>query len=305
MKIGNIEIKNRLVLAPMAAVNCTAFRLLCKRSGAGLIYTQMIDSDNLVERKAQEVENLLNILKEERPISVQLIGSNIKNLIKSVKMIEPYADIIDYNVGCILEDYLEKKCGGYLLKDLDKLKEIVSAIVGSTKKPVTCKIRIGWDAQNINAIKVCEILEKCGVSAIAIHGRTVGQKYGKKINWTIMKQVKEKITSIPIIANGDVTTYQEGIELLKKTGCDFVMIGREAQHSPWVFNPDFEKTNENVKNEILKFIELYEKYEKRQSLKELTQHVFWMFRNIKTRLRPQWMHECRSTQELREFLERI
>jgi tRNA-dihydrouridine synthase B len=304
MKIGNVEIKNQFVLAPMAAINCTAFRLLCKKNGAGLIYTQMIDSDKLVNRD-DDIKVFLNLLKIERPVSVQLIGSNIKNLVESVKIVEPYADIIDYNVGCILEEYLNKKCGGFLLKDLDKLKLIVTTLVNSTKKPVTCKIRIGWDAQNINAVKVCEMLKECGVSAIAIHGRTVEQKYGKKVNWTIMKQVKEKVKGIPIIANGDVTSYNEGEELLKKTGCDFVMIGREAKYAPWVFNKNFVKTNENIKKEILEFIDLYEKYEKRKSMNELIQHVYWMFRDIKTSLRPQWMYECNDIPELKAFLERI
>lgn len=304
LKIGNVEIENPFVLAPMAAVNCTAHRLMCKKHGAGLVYTQMIDADIICDKKPLEIKKYLNILDKERPVSVQLVGSNIKKLTKAVKLIEPFADIIDYNLGCILEDQTNKGAGGCLLKNPEKIKEIVTALVKATKKPITCKIRIGWDAQNINAVSVCKILEESGVAAIAIHGRTVAQKYGKKANWTIMKQVKEK-AKIPIIANGDVTTYEEGLELLKKTKCDFVMIGREAKHAPWVFNKNFKKTNENVKQEILEFIDLYEKHETRTSMLELTQHVYWMFRDIKTSLRPQWVFECQTPDEVRQFLDRI
>jgi nifR3 family TIM-barrel protein len=304
LKIGNVEIDNPFVLAPMAAVNNTSFRLFCKKQGAGLVYTQMIDTDKLVLRKAEDIKDFLNIHKDERPVSVQLIGYNTENLVKSVKLVEPYADIIDYNLGCILEDYMARGCGGKLLNDLDKMKENVTAIVKATKKPVTCKIRIGFDGQSINAVNVCRMLEECGVAAIAIHGRTVQQGYGKKVNWTIMKQVKEK-SKIPIMANGDVENYEGALELLKKTGCDFVMIGREAQHAPWVFNKDFVRTNENVKAAILEYIEFYQKYERRNSIQELTQHVYWMFRDIKTSLRAKWVSECTTVEEVKAFLERI
>ena len=304
LMIGNVKIDNHFVLAPMAAINCTSFRLLCKEQGAGLIYTQMIDVDKLIKKDKSEIKDYLNILDEERPVAVQLIGADIPNLLKAVKLIEPYADIIDYNAGCILEDYLAKGCGAVLLSDPDKLKEIVSALVKSTSKPVTCKIRIGMSGQSINGVNVCSLLEECGVAAIAIHGRTIQQKYSKKSNWTIMKQIKEKV-SIPIIANGDVSSYAEGLELLKKTGCDFVMIGREAQHAPWVFNSKFVKNNDNVLAEIHNFIEYYQKYEKRESVNELIQHVYWMLRDIKTSLRTKWIYECKSIDDVMNFLTRI
>lgn len=304
MKIKNVNIKNQFVLAPMAAVNCTSFRMLCKENNVGLIYTQMYDADLICQKTPKEVKDFLNIQGFERPVTIQLIGSNEKNIVKAAKLIEPIADIIDFNIGCILSDYLDKNCGGALLNDLEKLEKIVNSLVKSVKKPVTCKIRIGYDAQNINAVKVCQMLEKRGVSAIAIHGRTVEQKYAKKVNWTIMKQVKEKL-SIPVIASGDVKSYNEGLELLKKTGCDFVMIGREAQHAPWIFDKDFVVTNENIVKQILKFLELYQKYEKRQSQNEINQHVYWMFRDIKTKLRAKWVNECNSIDEVKDFLKRI
>ena len=304
MKIKNIEIKNKFVLAPMAAVNCTAFRMLCKENNVGLIYTQMYDADLISEKTKNEVKDFLNIQDIERPVVVQLIGSNKEKIVRAAKLIEPFANIIDFNIGCALSDYLSKNCGGALLNDLNKLEDIVKSLVKSVQKPVTCKIRIGYDAQNINAVKVCQMLENCGVSAIAIHGRTIEQKYAKKVNWTIMKQVKEKL-KIPLIANGDVKNYNEGLELLERTKCDFVMIGREAQHAPWIFNKDFVITNENIVKQILRFLELYQKYEKRYSQTEINQHVYWMFRDIKTKLRAQWIYECNSIEEIKTFLKRI
>lgn len=304
MQIGNVQITNKFVLAPMAAVNCTSFRILCKENNAGLIYTQMYDANLICEKTSSEVKELLNIKEIERPISVQLIGSDEKKIIKAAKLIEPFADIIDFNVGCIIDDYVMKGSGSALLENLDKLETIVKSLVKSIKKPITCKIRIGVNSQNINAVKVSQLLEKCGVLAIAIHGRTAEQKYARKINWTIMKQIKEKV-KIPIIANGDVKSYNEGLELLKKTGCDFVMIAREAQHSPWIFNEKFKVTNEKVVEQITRFIELYKKYEKRNSQTEINQHVYWMFRNIKTTLRAKWIYECKSTEDIKNFLKRI
>lgn len=304
LHIGNVEIENPFCLAPMEAVNCTAHRMLAKKHGAGLIYTQMLDIDRIADKTDEEIKDYLNILDSEHPISVQLGGFDLKALERAAKLVEPYADIIDYNLGCPLEAFTGKGGGGYLLRSPELIKERVELLIKTVKIPITCKIRIGWDGQSLNAVKVCAMLEEAGVAAIAIHGRTVSQKYAKKSNWTIMKQVKEK-AKIPIIANGDVTTYAEGLELLEKTGCDFVMIGREAKHAPWVFNKDFERTNENVKAEILDFINLYEKYEKRDSMNELTQHVYWLFRDIKTNLRAQWVKECETYEEVRAFLDRI
>ena len=304
MRIGNIDISNKFILAPMAAVNCTSFRILCKENNAGLVYTQMYDANLICEKTSKEVKELLNIEEKERPTSVQLIGSDEKKIIKAAKLIEPFADIIDFNIGCIIDSYVMEGAGSALLGNLEKLESIIKSLIKSVDKPVTCKIRIGLDSQNINAVKVSELLEKCGVSAIAVHGRTVEQKYAKKNNWTIMKQIKEKV-KIPIIANGDVKYYSEGVELLNKTGCDFVMIGREAQHSPWVFDEKFKVTNKKVVKQIYRFIDLYKKHEKRNSQTEINQHVYWMFRNIKTTLRAKWIYECKSIEDIKNFLKRI
>ena len=300
MKIGTVEIPNRFVLAPLAGISCTAFRMLCKENGAGLIYTQMIDSDIISEKTSEEVKQFLNIQDIERPVTVQLIGSEKNVLVKAVHAVEEFADIIDLNVGCIEEDYLAKGCGAALLKDLPKLESILRAMVEATERPVTAKIRIGWDNQNINGVKVSQLIENSGAQAVCIHGRTADQQYAGKVNWTIMKQVKEKV-HIPVIANGDVTSYTDGLTLLQKTGCDLVMIGREAQHCPWIFN---QKTVD-IKQQILRFIELYEQYENRQSAVEVADHVFWMLRDFKTSEDTKKVHFIGTIPRIKRYVNRL
>ena len=277
MRIGAVEIPNRFALAPLSGVSCTVFRMLCKENGAGLIYTQMIDAGLISRKTSTEAKRFLNIQDGERPVAVQLIGGDKNLIVKAVHMVEECADIIDLNVGCIEEDYLQKGCGASLSKDIPKLETILRAMVEATAKPVTAKIRIGWDSHSINGVKVSQLVENAGAQAVCIHGRTVDQGYAGKVNWTIMKQVKEKL-HIPVIANGDVTSYADGLALLQKTGCDMAMIGREAQHCPWVFT----QQPVDVKQQILRFIELYECYETRQSPVEVADHVFWMLRDFKT-----------------------
>ncbi|MCJ7696849.1 MAG: tRNA-dihydrouridine synthase [Thermoplasmata archaeon] len=300
MKIGTVEIQNRFVLAPLAGINCTAFRMLCKENGAGLLYTQMIDSDIISEKTSDEVKQCLNIQDTERPVTVQLIGSEKNILVKAVHAVEEFADIIDLNVGCIEEDYLTKRCGAALLKDLPKLESILRAMVEATDKPVTAKIRIGWDNQNINGVKVSQLIENSGAQALCIHGRTADQQYAGKVNWTIMKQAKETV-HIPVIANGDVTSYTDGLTLLKKTGCDLVMIGREAQHCPWIFNQE----TVDIKQQILRFIDLYEQYENRQSAIEVADHVFWMLRDFKTSENTKKVHLIGTISRIKRYVNRL
>jgi len=300
MKIGTVEIQNRFVLAPLAGISCTAFRMLCKENGAGLLYTQMIDSDIISEKTSDEVKQFLNIQDTERPVAVQLIGSEKNILVKAVQAVEEFADIIDLNVGCIEEDYLTKRCGAALLKDLPKLESILRAMVEATDKPVTAKIRIGWDNQNINGVKVSQLIENSGAQALCIHGRTADRQYAGKVNWTIMKQAKEKV-HIPVIANGDVTSYADGLTLLQKTGCDLVMIGREAQHCPWIFNQE----TVDIKQQILRFIALYEQYENRQSAIEVADHVFWMLRDFKTSEDTKKVHLIGTISRIKRYVNRL
>lgn len=302
MNIGTVSVSERFVLAPMAAVNCTAFRMLCKENKAGLIYTQMIDVDLIKNRKKSDVGEILNIQEFERPVSVQLIGNNEDALISCVRLVEDFADIIDFNVGCSEKEFSEKSYGAYLLSDPARLEKIVRMMVDATQKPVTVKMRIGLNSQNIIAVKVAESLERAGVAAVCIHGRTAEQKLAKKVNWTIMKQVKEKL-GIPVIANGDVTSYDQGLSLLERTGCDFVMVGREARSCPWIFDPAKSKLgNAGIRAQILRFIELYRKFEHRGSAQEVREHVFWMLRDFSTKQNTRAVLNLRSIGSIEKFV---
>lgn len=300
MRIGTAEIPNRFVLAPLAGISCTAFRMLCKENGAGLIYTQMIDADLISSKRTDEVERFLNIQERERPVSVQLIGSQRDILVKAMKAVETFADIIDLNAGCIEEDYLQKGCGAALLQDLPKLEGLLRAMVEATSKPVTVKIRIGWDNQHINGVTVSQLAEQAGVAAVCVHGRTADQGYAGKVNWTIMKQIKQKL-GIPVIANGDVTSYYDGRSLLQKTGCDLVMIGRQAQHCPWVFTDK----PVDIKGQILRFIELYEQYENRQEPVEVADHVYWMLRDFTTAEDTKKVHLITTIPRIKRYVNRL
>jgi tRNA-dihydrouridine synthase B len=300
MKIGNVEIQNQFVLAPLAGISCTAFRMLCKENGAGLVYTQMIDAELMGKKTRKDVQRFLNIQDMERPVTVQLVGSNESTLLTAVRAVEEFADIIDLNVGCIEEDYCAKGAGSVLLKDFPKLQMLLRAMVKTTEKPVTAKIRIGWDNQHINGVSVAQLVEESGAKAVCVHGRTADQQYAGKVNWTIMKQIKQKL-HVPVIANGDVTSYDEGLSLLQKTGCDLVMIGREAQHCPWVFN----QQPVDIKQQILRFIELYEQYEQRQSAVEVADHVFWMLRDFKTREDTRKVHLITTISRIKRWVNRL
>ena len=298
--IGPIQISGKFVLAPLSGVSCTSFRILCKQNGANLIYTQMIDADIINEKNPDELKNFLNIQPQEHPITVQIIGNNKKSLTEAVRNVESYAEIIDLNLGCINEEYIEKKAGAYLLKDLEKIQYLFSSMIDATNKPLTAKMRIGWDAHTINAVKVAMMLEDTGASAVCIHGRTAQQKYAGKINWTIMKQVKEKV-NIPVIANGNVKSLDEGNKLLSKTNCNLVMIGREAMHRPWVFSSQ----PVDIKEQIFHFIKLYEKYEKRKSAQEVADHVFWMLRDYKTTVNTKNIHLQKTIPQIKRFVDRL
>jgi nifR3 family TIM-barrel protein len=289
----------------MAAVNCTAFRMLCKENKAGLVYTQMVDAEEIRNKNRREIKEFLNIQEAERPVSVQLIGNNEEYLVKGVRLVEEFADIIDFNVGCSEKEILERGHGAYLLSNPPFLESLVKKMVAATSKPVTVKMRIGMDAQNINGVKVAVMLQNAGAAALCIHGRTAEQKLAKKVNWTIMKQIKEKL-SIPVMANGDVTSYDEGVTLLERTGCDFVMIGRGARDAPWVFDP--EKTrldNEGIRKQILRFIELYNKYENRGSSQEVREHVFWMLKDFVTKQNTRAVLNFRYIEDIEDFVRKL
>ena len=234
-KIGNVEIKNQVVLAPMAGICNNAYRKIIKDMGCGLIVAEMV-SDKALMYDSSKTKDMLYMTNDERPISQQIFGSDLDSFIYSAKYIEEnmHPDIIDINMGCpVPKVALRAQAGSALLKNPDKVYEIVSGVVNSVNVPVTVKIRSGWDDKSINAVEIAKIIEKAGASAIAVHPRTRSQGYSGKANWDIIKQVKESV-SIPVIGNGDITSCYDAKRMLDETGCDAIMIGRGVLGNPWL-----------------------------------------------------------------------
>ena len=234
--IKDVHIPSRLVLAPMAGISNTSFRKIVKRMGAGLIYAEMVSSNALMFGNEKTLE-LLKMSDEERPIAQQIFGSDVTSFVTAAKLIEKtmHPDIIDINMGCpVPKVAVRAQAGSALLKDPEKVKEIVKVVVAAVSVPVTVKIRSGWDNDHINACEIARVCEEAGASAIAIHARTRQQGYTGSADWKIIKEAKESI-SIPVIGNGDVTSPEKALEMLKTTGCDAVMIGRAAIGNPWIF----------------------------------------------------------------------
>lgn len=235
-KIGNVEIENQLVLAPMAGISNTSYRKIIKKMGAGLIYAEMV-STNAITYGNEKTYSLLKMDESERPIVQQIFGSDIKTFVTAAKLIEKtmHPDIIDINMGCpVPKVAVRAQEGSALLKNPEKIGEIVASVVESVSVPITVKIRSGWDEKSINAVEVAKICEKNGASAIAIHARTRSEGYSGKANWDIIKEVKENV-NIPVIGNGDITSPKLAKKMLDETGCDAVMIGRGALGNPWIF----------------------------------------------------------------------
>ena len=233
--IGNVLIKNQVVLAPMAGISNTSYRKIIKSMGAGLIYAEMV-SDKAICYGNDKTLELLNMSDEERPIAQQIFGSDIDSFVIAAKKIYEimHPDIIDINMGCpVPKVAIKNQAGSALLKNPAKIKEIVTAVVNSVPIPVTVKIRSGWDDKHINAVEVAKVCEEAGAKAIAIHARTRAQGYSGHADWNIIKEVKENV-SIPVIGNGDVTSCYLAKKMLDETGCDAVMIGRGVIGNPWL-----------------------------------------------------------------------
>jgi nifR3 family TIM-barrel protein len=234
LKIGNITMKNPVVLAPMAGVCNAAFRLTVKEFGAGLVCAEMV-SDKGIVLKNEKTMNMLYIDDREKPLSLQIFGGEKETLVKAAQFVDrnTNADIIDINMGCPVPKITKCDAGAKWLLDPDKIYEMVASVVDAVEKPVTVKMRMGWDEQHIYAVKNAQAVERAGGRAVTLHGRTRVQMYEGSSNWDIIREVKQSV-NIPIIGNGDVQTPQDAKRMLDETGCDGVMIGRAALGNPWM-----------------------------------------------------------------------
>lgn len=233
-KIGDIELKNRVVLAPMAGVCNSAFRLTVKEFGAGLVCAEMVSDKAILYNNAKTM-GMLYIDEREKPLSLQIFGGEKETLVEAAKFVDQNttADIIDINMGCPVPKITKCDAGAKWLLDPNKIYEMVSAVVDSVDKPVTVKMRMGWDEDHIYAVENARAVERAGGKAVALHGRTRVQMYEGTANWDIIKEVKQSV-SIPVIGNGDVKTPQDAKRMLDETGVDGVMIGRAALGNPWM-----------------------------------------------------------------------
>ena len=285
LKIGNVELENNLILAPMAGVTDLPFRLLCKEQGCGLMYTEMVSAKAILY-KNRNTGPLMEVRPEEEPVALQLFGSDPEIVSDIAAQVEdgPYA-FIDINMGCPVPKIVNNGEGSALMKNPKLVEEILTALVKKVKKPVTVKFRKGFDDDHINAVEIARIAESCGVSAVAVHGRTRAQFYFGKADWDIIRQVKEAV-KIPVIGNGDIFTPEDAKRMLYETGCDALMIARGAKGNPWIFSrtlhyletgellgpPDKEELKETILRHAQLQIQFKGEY---LGLCEMRKHLSW------------------------------
>ena len=313
MNIGNVKLDNPYILAPMAGVTDLPFRLLCKEQGAGLLCMEMISAKALIYGN-RNTKQLLEIHPEEYPVSLQLFGSDPEIMSEAARRIEdrPF-QILDINMGCPVPKVVKNGEGSALMNDPGLVRRIVEKVSRAIQKPVTVKIRKGFDDQHVNAVEIARIAEDAGASAVAVHGRTREQYYSGKADWDIIRQVKEAV-SIPVIGNGDVVSGASALAMMEETGCDGVMIGRGAQGNPWIFSDllEYERTGklrtrpgaDEIREMMLRHarLQIRDKGEY-LGIREMRKHVSWYTKGLpgSARLR-EAINQVESYEELEQLL---
>ena len=290
MKIGNVNLENNIFLAPMAGITDLPFRLICKENGVGLVYTEMVSAKALLYND-DKTKLLLKTCKKEKPLAVQIFGSDLEAIAYASKYVSEFADIVDINMGCPAPKVVKNGDGSKLLLDLDLVRQIVETAVKNSKVPVTVKMRTGWDSEHIVAVEAAKIIEQAGASAITVHGRTRSQFYSGEADWNIIKKVKESV-KIPVIGNGDIKSREDAKKALEYSNVDAIMIGRAALGNPWIFRETIEylnngkcierPTKEERLNTILKHLDL-EIAEKGENvaIKEMRKHISAYTKSLK------------------------
>jgi tRNA-dihydrouridine synthase B len=289
LKIGNVELENNLILAPMAGVTNLPFRMICEKFGPGMVCTEMASSRAMFHND-QKTKRLLNTKGEKRPISFQIFGSDEETMGYGAKYMSQFADIIDINMGCPAPKVVKNGDGSKLLLDLEKAESVMKAVVKNSTVPVTLKIRKGWDKEHIVATEIAKIAENAGIAAITVHGRTRSEFYTGTADWDIIKKVKQNV-NIPVIGNGDVVDEESAYQMFEQTGVDGIMIGRGSFGNPWIFRniKHFLETGEKLpeptnkeKLEIMKeHINLAVEEKGEIAIKELRKHIAWYTKNLK------------------------
>ncbi len=323
-KIGDMEIFNPLISAPMAGISDNTSRIFSRMMGAALVFSEMITSYGTLYKHKKSMM-MANVTSYERPCAIQIFGSDSKIMSEAAQIIAKDADIIDINMGCPVPKVLKTKSGGFLLNEEENIGRIVKEVVGSIKKPLTVKTRIGWDKNSLNILKVAKIIEEEGASAISIHGRTVKQGYSGTADYEYIKKVK-KILKIPVIASGDIGNYATAKKVMEYTGCDGVMIGRAVRGTPWLFLeillPLWAEKKHTVFHEInreavemmdmkkkfamlyLDFLIYFKGYER--AIKEFRKYLSWIFKGCRNinKMKEKFFNVC-TYEEIIEIIDKL
>ncbi|GGG10532.1 tRNA dihydrouridine synthase DusB [Paenibacillus aceti] len=312
LKIGDIEMKNQVVLAPMAGVCNPAFRLIAKEFGTGLVCAEMV-SDKAIIHGNKRTKEMLFVDEREKPLSLQIFGGDRESLVEAAKVVDQQtnADIIDINMGCPVPKVTKCDAGARWLLEPNKIFEMVSAVVDAVSKPVTVKMRIGWDSEHIYVVDNAKAVEQAGAKAVSVHGRTREQLYTGKADWSYIKQVKDTV-SIPVIGNGDVLTPEDAKRMLTETGCDGVMIGRAALGNPWMLYRTVEYlksgellpepgAEEKIRIAILHMDRLAALKSESVAVREMRKHLAWYLKGLKgaARVKDLIMEETKRNEMVR------